>query len=266
MVVVSPRRLRARRGLTLMELVVVLVILIALAGILIPLLPSMLGRAETASGATSQTEIVKWIQTYEQLRFQYPQDWDSLTDASGTFLQTGFVRGGGEVISDSGGLSAAEAGALIGAGIGRLQAMTATPANKTFDPYGNADYDLNKITPAAATKFVILDVTGQKRLGLARNGTADAGKFVVFGFGNRASIIGKTTSNAPVVFRDDGNKSPDKVYCRYGVVFQVSINDGVKVTPLDRARFVGVCNFKGDHIATSDEDLEEFYDLNRGGS
>lgn len=53
------RPAESRRGLTLMELLVVLVILIALAGIVIPQLPSMLGRAETSSGATSQTETIK---------------------------------------------------------------------------------------------------------------------------------------------------------------------------------------------------------------
>src|SRR5262245_40365227 len=135
----SHRSSARRRGLTLMELLVVLVILIALAGILIPLLPSMLGRAETSSGATSQTEIAKWVETYEQLYLSYPQDWDALTDASGNFLQSGYVRGGSDVQSDTTGLTAGEAAALTTCGIGRLQAMTATPANKTFDPYGDPD-------------------------------------------------------------------------------------------------------------------------------
>lgn len=259
---------RSRRGLTLIELVVVLVILIGLAGIVIPLLPSMLGRTETASGSTNHVEVGKWIQVYEQIHFGYPKDWDALVDSSETFLQLDtagkkFVRGGDNVASDTVGLTAEEADALIAAGISRLQKMTGTPENKTFDPYGDPDYAANGLVPSSGKKLAILTLKGQQKLGLAIDGTTSAGKFVVFGFGKRASIVGKGVANAPVVFRDDGAKTPDAVYCRYGVVFQVSNN-----TPgaLERARFVGVCNFKGDGIYTSDDDLEEFHNLNRGGA
>jgi len=262
------RRVLSRRGLTLLELVVVLVILIGLAGIVVPMLPSMLGRTETSSGATNHTEISKWVQTYEQIYLGYPKDWDSLTDIGGTKKIT-YVRGGGGIVLDSG-LTAGEADALNGAGITRLQAMVEAPTgiappppnNKTFDPYTDPSYDTNKIKPAAGTKLVILTKEGQQSLGLS-DGTDSPAKYVVFGFGNRASIIGKTTQNAPVVFRDDGSKTPDQVYCRYGVVFQVTNADG---TTLERARFVGTCNFKGPGVFNSDADLEEFYDLNKGGA
>src|SRR5262245_52210250 len=116
-----------RPGLTLMELIVVLIILIGLAGVVIPMLPSILGRTETASGATNHTEIYKWMQTYEQLHFGYPQDWDSLVDSAGTAKIT-WVRGGGGVTLDAG-LSTEEAAALTAAGIGRLQNMVETSAD-----------------------------------------------------------------------------------------------------------------------------------------
>src|ERR1043165_9678867 len=72
----------ARRALTLIELIVVLVVLIGLAGIIIPMLPNMLTRTHTASAATNIQEISKWIQTYEQLYFRYPANWDALTDGT----------------------------------------------------------------------------------------------------------------------------------------------------------------------------------------
>src|SRR5262245_37921794 len=265
MALVTRNREAKRRGLTLLELIVVLVLLIALAGIVIPLLPSMLGRSETASGATSQTETYKWIQTYEQLYFGYPRDWDALTDGT---VKITYVRGGPDVVLDSG-LTAEEADALSAAGITRLQLMveaaTGTtpppPENKTFDPYQSPDFATNGLTPAAGTRLVVLTLSGQKALNQG-DGITSTGKFVVFGFGKRASIVGKGVANAPVVFRDDGSKTPDKVYCRYGVVFQVANITGA----LERARFVGTCNFKGGGVFTSDDDLEEFYNLNQGGS
>ena len=264
--VTRSRSAAARRGLTLLELVVVLVILIGLAGIVVPMLPSMLGRTETASGATNHVEIGKWIQTYEQLYQGYPKDWDALTDGT---VKIAYVRGGAGVTLDAG-LTAGEAAALTACGISRLQKMvdgtsgsSATPpTNKTFDPYDNDDYAANGLTPAAGVKLVVLTDAGKKSLNLS-DGTLNTGKYVVFGFGKRATILGKVTANAPVVFRDDGNKTPDKVYCRYGVVFEVTNSAGVT---LERARFVGTCNFKGGGVFTADDDLEEFNELNRGGA
>src|SRR5262245_2478800 len=120
------RRVLSRRGLTLLELVVVLVILIGLAGIVVPMLPSMLGRTETASGATNHVEIGKWIQTYEQIHFGYPQDWDSLTDAASGKRIT-WVRGGSGLMDGT--LAAGEDAALIDCGIGRLQLMDENTTN-----------------------------------------------------------------------------------------------------------------------------------------
>lgn len=260
----------ARRGLTLLELVVVLVILVGLAGILVPLLPSMLGRTETSTGATNQTEILKWVQMYEQLNFAYPRDWDTLVDAKSNAIIT-WVKGASDIVLDTG-LSQAESDALTGAGIDRLQQMAETPPggtdyNRTFNPYTDDDLVKNGLTVANKTQLVKLTLSGEQKLNLALNGTLDGGKFVVFGFGRRASIVGKTVTNAPVVFRDDGQKTPDLRYNRYGVVFQVSLStDGVTFTPLQRARFVGVCNFTGGGLTVSDDDIKEFNNLNKGGA
>ena len=53
-----------RRGLTLMELVVVMAILVALASILVPIFPSMLERAHRSTQATNASELTKAIQLY----------------------------------------------------------------------------------------------------------------------------------------------------------------------------------------------------------
>src|SRR6266446_306962 len=71
-----------RRGLTLIELIVVLMVLVALAGILVPMLPSMLTRAHVAAHVTNVVEIAKAITTYQALNSGYPDQWDSLTDGT----------------------------------------------------------------------------------------------------------------------------------------------------------------------------------------
>ena len=57
-------RLETRRGLTLMELVVVLVILIAVASILLPMLPMLLTKTHDAVTTTNIGEVDKSISGY----------------------------------------------------------------------------------------------------------------------------------------------------------------------------------------------------------
>ena len=72
----------ARGGLTLLELVVVMAILIALAGILVPVFPDLLARASTSTGATNLTEVAKAVQMYQGLYRSYPDLLDSLVDGT----------------------------------------------------------------------------------------------------------------------------------------------------------------------------------------
>ena len=77
----NPRK--NRKGLTLIELVVVMTILIALAGLLIPTFAAMLTRGHTSTCSTNIGEAVKAVQQYQLLYGGYPGNMDSLTDASG---------------------------------------------------------------------------------------------------------------------------------------------------------------------------------------
>ncbi len=88
----NPPRQGRRCGLTLMELVVVLLILAALAGILVPMLPNMLSRAHTATGATNTGELAKAVQLYQASYMKYPDNFDSLLNTSGHIV--GLSSGG----------------------------------------------------------------------------------------------------------------------------------------------------------------------------
>ena len=81
--VVHPHRPSLRRpGLTLMELVVVMFILMALAAILVPLFPSLIERAHRSSQATNESELTKAVQLYQGLYGSYPDGYDLLTDGT----------------------------------------------------------------------------------------------------------------------------------------------------------------------------------------
>src|SRR5579862_6496570 len=107
------RTTRTRNGLTLMELIVVLMILVALAGIIIPMLPSMLTRAHVATHTTNVTEIAKLILTYQATHPGFPDQWDSMTDGNNmiNYLAGGVLLpgGGGSATTQGGGVFVAQA-------------------------------------------------------------------------------------------------------------------------------------------------------------
>jgi type II secretory pathway pseudopilin PulG len=71
-----------RRGLTLMELVVVMFILIAVASIMVPIFPSMIERAHRSTGATNTSELTKAVQLYQAINGFYPDGYDLMTDGT----------------------------------------------------------------------------------------------------------------------------------------------------------------------------------------
>src|SRR5688572_21497362 len=110
----SGRPTARRRGLTLIELAVVLVILVAVAGTIIPMTTGMLSRTESATGAASQLEILGAVQNFEHSSRRFPRDWDALVDNTGTRIS--YIRGGADLVEDAG-LAAGEVEALLAAGI-----------------------------------------------------------------------------------------------------------------------------------------------------
>ena len=263
-----------RDGLTLMELVVVVAILVALASILVPLIPGLIGRAETSGRATNSQEIYKAIQLHQGTLTRYPNDWDALTDGSTTPLT--YVQGftGTAPPLTIAALTGPQTNALRASGITRLQLMATTPGSTTT-PAGDMTFNpyMDVVDRASATgaltlaangtpNLAVLTPAGQAQLNLSDNATTSTGTYVVFGFGKRASIVGTGVNEAPVNFFDNASLSPNTRYSRYGVVFQVSgiAPNATNTTIIDysRARLVRVIRF-GNTLGTGDDALNSYW-------
>jgi len=278
----------------LVELVVVMAILIALAGIIIPILPGVIGRAETSARASNDGEIYKWIQTYEATTSQYPYDWDSLVDSS-TGKIAAYVGGsaGATPPLTLTALTATQASALTSAGIASVQNMsngTATTLSltgnglnaysDTFNPYPSNDRAADRLLIASGVNLVTLTALGQQQLGLADNATITTtnngtttpgtGTYVVFGLGKRCSLIGSGAANPAANFFDKFSLDPSPAgsYARYGVAFQVSglsgltnapIVSGTAISDFSRAKFVKVFRFGGT-LTTGDDAIKSYWD------
>jgi prepilin-type N-terminal cleavage/methylation domain-containing protein len=272
----SPRPTSRRPGLTLVELVVVMAILVALAGILIPLIPGLIGRAETSGRATNSQEIYKAIQTFEASYTRYPSDWDALTDGSTTPLTyvNGFTGSTPPLAVTA--LTATQSAALSSGGITRVQLMATSPTgtNETFNPYADPNDRASTtgsmtITSSSTPNLVTLTNVGQFQLSLSDNASTSAGTYVVFGFGKRCSIVGSGAAEAPVNFFDNAALSPDTRYSRYGVVFQVSgrpaQNPNATIADFSRAKLVRVFRFGGT-LGTGDDAIKSYWDdVSAGG-
>ncbi len=236
------RKYKNRQGLTLLELVVVMVILVALAGILVPMLPGMLGRAHAVNHTANITEINKIWGLYTNVNGSYPDGLDSLI--SGTDLYD-------KVHSDedllAGQLEDGQADALIAAGITTVYSMSNTTDNATMEPYG-ATTTAVAIADDAYAAF--LNGAAARRLfGVASTAALDdaASEFVVFGVGQNCTAIGANfgMQSAPIHFEDRGH-SPIEHYSRFGVVFN---------TAELPARFVGTVAFHEGHLSGLDDGL-----------
>lgn len=79
----------ARSGFTLIEMVVVLVILVILAGLVVAKLDVFEMKANKGVSASNMAGISRYVQTYRILTTQYPDRWDSLLGPGGTLIAPG---------------------------------------------------------------------------------------------------------------------------------------------------------------------------------
>jgi len=249
-----------------MELIVVLVILVALAGVVIPLLPNMLGRAHTSSGATNSSEVTRLVQTYEQLYQGYPNALDNLAGTSAVIDYLPGVAAGQITV---GSLQDTEAAALVAAGITRLADLYDTKANLTANG-GTPTFNPYKGTFQAVAKGLsvtyLKEAAAEAPTGVVRDEPGNTGDvYVILGLGKQSTAIGKVMSDAPVHFSDDAAGTAANVYGRLGLVFRVARGNGTATpTPLDRAVFVGAVSFHDEGITTTDAHLAEYYSIAKG--
>lgn len=258
-----------RRGLTLMELVVVLTILVGLAAVLVPLFPNLLRRTHKATDATQTSEVAKAVQLYQASYISYPDNFDLLTDGGTAF--PAYLPGGsaapfgGFVGTAPGNLTADEVAALGRVGITKGQKMPATAAaggaafHPTMNPYAGT-VAADTTTLATGTGVALLDKAAALAANpafLASEFAADpTARYVVFGVGARNAMVNTVMMQAPTSVPQAKDFTPDNTYCRVGVIFKVS---GAEVAKSERARLIAVVALEDDELETTEKDIVGYY-------
>jgi prepilin-type N-terminal cleavage/methylation domain-containing protein len=279
------KKIARRRGLTLLELVVVMGILAALAGLLVPLMPNLIQRANTSTDATNLGSVSEAIGTFfgRHSPSIYPDQLDNLVVSSAIAT---YIPNGGSIPPGSAAtaaapltthqLSAADVTALNAVGIANVWNLTASnPDDYNWSPTfgctltpaaavpevpagedgtgGSAAVSAVTATPLAeSTSVASLTSAAATRMGIPAGAT-----YVVFGLGSNATICGgHGMSKAPIANSVVPGEDPNTVYCRFGLVFQTTDTSGNALT---QAQFVGPVQFTGYGLWTKDDAIQSYY-------
>ena len=242
-----------RSGLTLIELVVVLTILVALGGIAAATLPNMLNRTHVATVATSLPTIDAAIRQNILLNSgQIGDRFDSLIDNG---APVGFVNASGAYAAYT--LAGNDASALNDLGLAELIPADGSVANATFQGHQGT-------TPAAVeTGASVCTLTSAKAteiLSAVWNYDADANaQYIVLGLGERCSLVGANEdaffAEAPLHAVDAHSERADNAYARVMVIVELA-DAG---TTDAEARYIGVGAPHPDGVQGVATHLQEWY-------
>jgi prepilin-type N-terminal cleavage/methylation domain-containing protein len=248
----------SRKGFTLIELLVVIVIIAALAALIVPNV-GMFGRStDMAVSAKSQSDLANNVQQFFVLQKRYPQGLDSLLDTTGVVYASDTTSGDtqtrglpysgadGTRVQDQ--LTAVTLTNATGAEYLRsvtragfdwvydhdTAVVNSNVSNTTARGLAAIDATASPTGVALTADPDVAEVTGTYLRGkLVPGGLKTGQRIVAFGFGQKNTAIGKTSTTTPLY------PGADKTYYgRYIVYFMIYASG-------ERASILGVSDSYG---------------------
>lgn len=242
-----------RRGFTLIELLVVLVIVASLAALIVPNI-GMYGRStDMAVSAKSQADIAHQIQLFFVTQKRYPQGLDSLLDSTGALYSAdttnadtqtrGFPYAGADGTRLQAQLTAGALTNVTGtaeylrslsrAGLDWVWDHDTAVINSNVSNTSFRNIAADLVSPGVAgtatapTSLNVAELTGSALI-LKLNGTPlkTGERVVAFGFGQKNTSIGKTTTTTPLY------PGADKTYYGRYIVYLKVYASGERATLL----------------------------------
>ena len=250
-------RKRWQSGLSLLELLVVLTILIALGGIVVSTLPGLLDRTQIATAAANVPQIDSSIR---QNMILHQGRLGNRFDA----LITGSTSLDGQIPTYIGGNEIFEAGSLTADEVEALQAIGVTELVPAAENANNATYESHRQAPVPLetdSKVATINSAAQpdliRRLWNIEPNKED--KYIVFGLGDQSTLVGSGQSalfaEAPVHFSDTQTTNPRLMYSRYLLVVALTHPSEQQA----RARYLGTCIPGPRGLETIAQALQEHY-------
>jgi len=234
-------------GMTLIELTVVLLVLIGLAGLMIPYVSGFVSKTHDSTGDNNIAELNNTIQRYQAQTMRFPNDLQSLVDVTtpGTPKIYSKLMNTDPLVyvpkTYTVGTNKLEVASLKKAGISSIMSLGLGSPSATFNAAGpvttlTGTNSVGMLTVGLGAETQtgaggdaygsieahLADATGQKR----SNFNATCNDYVILGIGQENSMIGKAMSDAPVHFAQNGNMGPDFKYNRFVAIFEVDKANG----------------------------------------
>lgn len=257
-IVIARHHHARRRGLTLIELVVVLAILVALVGLVVSLFPGLVARASRSTTASSLQDVARAVQINYTTTLSYGSGFDSLLNSGGGSVYSGLAVSSSNQIARVT-LSQNDANALNSAGVGIVYHMTQTTGNSA-DATFNVSLTNSPVTVTTSTPIAVLDATQSALLQSVRGSYVPRGTAVypVFGLNKYSTLVGPqgVMQDAPVRAGSASTENPASTYQRYGLVFLI---DDSGPSSTRTARFLGAVAFTASGIQTAEANLQGYY-------
>jgi type II secretory pathway pseudopilin PulG len=258
-------------GMTLIELTVVLLILIGLAGLLVPYVGSFSQTTHDSTNSNNLAQLNNALGRYVTEKNHIPQHLDTLINsAAATAAATGSCAGAAADVVYCGlanpalftpvtytiGTNDIEIESLISSGISMAVRNNPDNANKTFgtstgmigleeigDPM--MGYQLNdaEVFAEVATDGTSIESHLAKALGrdpMVYNSTCY--DYIAMGLGDNNELIQSTAASSPVFFPQDATMGPTERYAHFIAILQVDRDNSTAgcsgVT--EKAKFLGV--------------------------
>jgi Tfp pilus assembly protein PilE len=253
-VLLTNARKRAVRGLTLIELVVVLAILVALVGLVLAFFPGLLAKASRSTSASSIQDVARAVQINYTTSLTYGNRFDSLLNTGGAalFSKLGTAAAGQMARAT---ITGNDATALAALGISEIYHLDNTINNDaTFNVTAvGTTVALANNTPVATISNATVRDAIRGNIAAGPNPT-----YIVFGLNKAATIIGSSSilQDAPVRAGANAAENPTTSYQRYGLVFLVD-DSGPAASRV--ARFLGAVAFSSTGITTAESNLQQYY-------
>jgi Tfp pilus assembly protein PilE len=265
----------SRKGLTLLELVVVLTILVALGGILVPVLGNFLTRSHAATCSTNIPELSKAVLLHNTEKASLPNRWQTGIALgaipAGQLFQGSAALAAGDIVNvtlNSVGANpqAAQAYTLVTADVDALTAAGITAVLNHGVLAENPTFDIaaTEAVVAVGTNLITLSNRQARDVNLPHDNTVAnldvqaLQRYVWLGFGPENTLFGNGALEAAVMFGDDPDRLPTNMYSRFGAVVQLANDNGVA---LETAKFKRVTySVDGLKFETVDSHVKVFYE------
>jgi len=229
-------KIARQAGMTLIELTVVLLVLIGLAGLMIPYVSGFVSKTHDSTGSFNSAALDSNIQRYQVEKGGFPSGLESLIEGSASdggvynkMMSPGFYAATTVTMP--------KRMSLAMAGVKTVYGMDAAADNATFTSTGSnaatpiVDGTVLATVAALATGNATpnnyaepLSIEGHMAAAFERDITSfDSAcyDYVVMGIGEKSALIGRTMNTAPVHFASQGAMGAALKYNRFVAVFQV---------------------------------------------